>query len=308
MTEVRGSKFEVQKDQMVNLEPRTSNLEPPSDLPRETPRAILFQFVLFPLGIVVIAVGVFLLFGKLASNEQTVPDYLNEIRSGSSHRKFQAAYELSKSIKRGEAKRYPNLVEQVIDVYRSSKDDDPRIRQYLTLVMGKLGDRRATPVVAGALGERTVENRIYALVALAELRDPSSLQPVIAATRDDEKDVRTTAAYALGQIGDARAVPALVPLLEDSAADVRFNAALSLARFGDARAAGVLRTMLDRTSLDRVQGMRPDQKEEAMIAAVGAYAKLQGKAATAELEPLAQHDSSLRVRAAAREAMAKLGQ
>lgn len=280
--------------------------QPSADLPRESPRTILFQFVLFPLGIVVIAVGVFLLFGKLASNEQTVPDYLNEIRSGSSHRKFQAAYELSKSIKRGEAKRYPNLVEQVIDVYRSSKDDDPRIRQYLTLVMGKLGDRRATPVVASALGERTVENRIYALVALAELRDPASLQPVIAATRDDEKDVRTTAAYALGQIGDARAVPALVPLLEDSAADVRFNAALSLASFGDARAAAVLRTMIDRASLDRVQGMRPDQKEEAMIAAIGAYAKLQGKAAAGELQPLAQHDPSLRVRAAAREAMARV--
>ena len=279
---------------------------PPADLPRESARTILFQFVVFPLGIVLIGVAVFLLFGKLASNEQTVPDYLNEIRSGSSHRKFQAAYELSKSIKRGEAKRYPNLVEQVIDVYRQSKDDDPRIRQYLTLVMGKLGDRRATPVLAEALRDTTVENRIYALMAFAELKDPAALGAVSGAARDGEKDVRTTAAYALGQIGDARAVPALVSLLDDSAADVRFNAALALARFGDARATGVLRTMIDRASLDRVQGMRADQKEEAMVAAIPAYAKLEGKAAVAQLQPLAAHDPSLRVRSAARESIAAL--
>ncbi|MGZ8829774.1 MAG: hypothetical protein ACXW2Q_05280, partial [Thermoanaerobaculia bacterium] len=84
----------------------------PGDVPRESSRTILFQFVVFPLGVVLIGVAVFLLFGRLASNESSIPDSLNDIRNGSSHRKFQAAYELSKSIKRGEAKRYPNLVEQ----------------------------------------------------------------------------------------------------------------------------------------------------------------------------------------------------
>ena len=38
-----------------------------SDLPKESSRTILFQFVIFPLGIVLAAVGVFLLFGKLAT-------------------------------------------------------------------------------------------------------------------------------------------------------------------------------------------------------------------------------------------------
>ena len=83
---------------------------PPSpDIPRQSSRSILFQFVLFPLGIVVVAVGIFLLFGKLASNEQSIPDYLNDIRSGSKHERWQAAYQLSKSLKRGEARRYPNF-------------------------------------------------------------------------------------------------------------------------------------------------------------------------------------------------------
>src|SRR6266849_1609223 len=103
-----------------------------TDLPRESPRSILFQFVLFPLGVVVVAVGIFLLFGKLASGEQSIPDYLNEIRSGSKHERWQAAYQLSKSLKRGEGKKIPNLEDQVAALYQGSKHDDPRIRRYLS--------------------------------------------------------------------------------------------------------------------------------------------------------------------------------
>lgn len=279
---------------------------PPTDVPRDSPRTILFQFVVFPLGVVLIGVAVFLLFGKLASNDQAIPDYLNDIRSGSSHRKFQAAYELSKSIKRGEAKRYPNLVSQVIDVYQSSKNDDPRIRQYLTLVLGKLGDRRAVPALVDALRDPVVETRIYALIALAELHDPSSVSAVIDATNDEDKDVRKTAVYALGELGDRRAVPVLEQALNNQTADIRFNAALSLSRFGDRNAEPVLRAMLDRSALNRVPGMRPDQKEEAIVAAIPAYGKLAGKRAATELQPLATGDESMRVRAAAKEQLSKL--
>ena len=276
-----------------------------NDVPRESSRTILFQFVVFPLGVVLVGVAVFLLFGKLASNESSIPDSLNDIRNGSSHRKFQAAYELSKSIKRGEAKRYPNLVEQVVATYRASKDDDPRIRQYLTLVLGKLGDKRAVPVLVDALNDAVVETRIYALLALAELHDPSSVSAVIAATKDEDKDVRKTAIYSLGEISGARALPVLEEALNDQVADIRFNAALGLSRFGDRSAEPVLRAMLDRSTLDRVAGMRPDQKEEAIVAAIPAYAKLAGNAATPELQKLASSDESMRVRAAAKEALAE---
>lgn len=277
---------------------------PSADVPKQSSRSILFQFVIFPLGVVMIGVAVFLLFGKLASTEQSIPDFLNDIRSGSSHRKFQAAYELSKSIKRGEAKRYPNLVDQVVSVYRASKDDDPRIRQYLTLVLGKLGDARAVPVLVDALKDSVVETRIYSLIALAELRDHGSVPAVMAATKDEDKDVRKTAIYALGEIGDPRALPVLEEALNDQTADIRFNSALALARYGDRNAEPVLRAMLDRPTLNRVQGMRPDQKEEAMIAAIPAYAKLAGKSAAADLQRLATGDESMRVRATAKEALA----
>src|SRR5438477_1665981 len=205
------------------MPPRESDSGDFSDVPRESSRTILFQFVVFPLGIVVIAVAIFLLFGKLANDEQSIPDYLTEIRSGSSHERWQAAYQLSKALKRGEGKKVSNLEEQVAALYQSAKHDDPRIRRYLSMVLGSLGNRRATPLLVDALKEPDVETRIYALLALADLRDPASVPRIVEVTKDPEKDVRKTALYALGSIADPRAAPALAEALNDETAGVRFH-------------------------------------------------------------------------------------
>src|SRR5438128_10971202 len=147
-----------------------------TDIPKEAPRNVLFQFVIFPLGIVLVAVGIFFLFGQLATEEHTIPDYLNTIRSGSSHERWQAAYQLSKSLKRGEAARYPNLEQDVASIYVQSKSDDPRIRRYLSMVLGTLGDRRATPLLLDGLNDRDPDNRIYALMPPGELTAAASIR------------------------------------------------------------------------------------------------------------------------------------
>jgi HEAT repeat protein len=278
-----------------------------SDVPKESPRAILFQFVVFPLGVVAIAVLIFFLFGKLATDEQGIPDYINAIRSGSSHERWQAAYQLSKSLKRGEGKRYPNLEHDVATLYANSKSDDPRIRRYLGMVLGQLGDRRATPLLLDGLNDRDADNRIYALTALGELRDPAAIPRIAKAVTDEDKDVRATAYYTLGAIGDRTAIPVLVGGLQDETPDVRWNAAIALSRLGDPRALGTLREVLDRSRLNNVTGMREDQKEDAMIVAMSAYAKLAGKDAAPDLQRIASSDPSLRVRAAAKQALTQIG-
>ncbi|HYS52326.1 MAG TPA: HEAT repeat domain-containing protein [Thermoanaerobaculia bacterium] len=271
-----------------------------TDIPRESPRNILFQFVLFPLGIVLVAVGVFFLFGKLATETHSIPDYLNAIRSGSSHERWQAAYQLSKSLKRGEAARYPNLEQQVAAIYEQSKNDDPRIRRYLSMVLGSLGDRRATPLLLDGLSDRDPDNRIYVLMALGELKDPISIPHIVQTTRESDKDVRKTAYFTLGEIGNPYGVPALVDGLTDEVAEVRWNAAISLSRFNDRRAVPVLREMLDRSRLSEVRDMREDQKEDVMIMAMAPLVRLAGPEARVDLQRVAATDPSLRVRAAAK--------
>jgi HEAT repeat protein len=277
-----------------------------TDIPKESPRNILFQFVIFPLGIVLVAVGIFFLFGKLATEEHTIPDYLNAIRSGSSHERWQAAYQLSKSLKRGEASRYPDLEQQVAAIYTQSKTDDPRIRRYLSMVLGTLGDRRATPLLLEGLTDRDVDNRIYVLMALGELKDPLSIPRIVQTTSDPDKDVRKTAYFTLGEIGDPSAIPALVRGVSDEVPEVRWNAAISLFRFKDRRAIPALREMLDRSRLNEVRDMREDQKEDVMIMAMEPYVRLAGTDGRADLQRVAASDPSLRVRAAAKSALSEV--
>ena len=289
--------------------PQSSILNPQSgtsaDVPKESPRTILFQFVVFPLGIVAIAVGIFFLFGRIASDEQSIPDYLHEVKSGGRRERWQAAYQLSQLIYVGEAKKYPNLVDDVAKVYADAKSDDPRIRQYLSMVLGNLGDRRATPLLIDGLGDPAPETRIYAALALGRLHDPAAVPPLLKVFQSDERDVRKAAAYALGELGDLRAMPALETALNDPIADVRYNAAIALARLGDTRSIGVLREMLDRSRLDKVEGMRPDQKDETILAAIPAVKKIAPEEAERLLGPLAQRDPSLQVRSAAKEALSQ---
>ncbi|HEV7766964.1 MAG TPA: HEAT repeat domain-containing protein [Thermoanaerobaculia bacterium] len=274
-----------------------------TDIPKDSPRTILFQFVLFPLGVVAIAVAIFFLFGRMASDEQTVPDYLNEVQSGGRRERWQAAYQLSQLINAGEAKKYPNLIHDVIRVYDSAKNDDPRIRQYLSMVLGNLGDRRAAPLLIDALKDRAPETRIYAALALGRLGDPSATPTLIEVFTTDERDVRKAAAFALGELRDPRALPALVTALADPIADVRYNAAIAVARYGDTRAIGVLREMLDRSRLDRVTGMRPEQKDATMLAAIPALVQIAPEEAKTILGPIAKSDASLQVRSAATDAL-----
>lgn len=274
------------------------------DVPRESSRTILFQFVLFPLGIVAIAVAIFFLFGRMASDEQTIPDYLNEVQSGGRRERWQAAYQLSQLINVGEAKKYPNLVHDVVRVYQEAKNDDPRIRQYLSMVLGNLGDRRATPLLVEALNDRAPETRIYAALALGRLNDPRGVDPLLKVFTTDERDVRKAAADALGEIRDPRALEPLAGALDDPIADVRYNTAIAVTRYGDTRAIGVLREMLDRSRLDRVPGMRPDQKDATILAAIPALVRIAPEEAKTLLTPLAQSDPSMQVRSAAKEALA----
>ena len=64
--------------------------------------------------------------------------------------------------------------------------------------------------------------------------------------------------------------------------------------------------MLDRARLDRVPGMRPDPKDEAMIAAMPALVKIAPADARATLQPIADRDPSMRVQSAAKNTLAGL--
>jgi HEAT repeat protein len=113
---------------------------------------------------------------------------------------------------------------------------------------------------------------------------------------DDDPAVRKVAIFALGQTRDTSAIPALRPRLEDAVEDIRWNAALALAVLGDPSGREVIAQMLDRSHLDRIEGITEDQKTAAIVNALQAVYLLRDATSIDKVRELSRSDPSLRVR------------
>lgn len=281
--------------------------------PRQTFPFLVLQFFIFPLAIVAVCVAVFVIFGLIAGESKGARDYLTEVRTGGANRRWQAAFELSKVLQAGKdpALADPKFRAELLALFGETKNDDPRVRRYLALALGRLGDQAAVPALrdaakdVGAEGHAAdPETRVYALWALGAIGDPSALPDLLERAQDEDPGIRKTAIHALGAFGTAAARAALVAALGDATEDVRWNAGLALARRGDAAAAPVLGQMMDRKHLETVPGLNSDQQEQAILAAAAAAASVPAPELQEALKRLREADPSLKVREAARKALA----
>ena len=215
----------------------SKNLRLSFDSSSATPAGrLLVQFFLIPAFVVGVAVFVFWLFGALAVDRKTPAELLSDVRTGSRNQRWQAAFELTKKL--------PALTDPTekaafsaaaIKAFEGAENDDPRVRRYLTLVLGRLGDPRRSRSSRGALDDKDPETRLYALWALALDREPevgrrgcgrssSPRTPASGRRRRSRPDGWRT----------ARPCPRSEKLLADPVTDVRWNAALALATLDDA--------------------------------------------------------------------------
>lgn len=262
---------------------------------------LLVQFFLIPAFVVGVAVFVFWLFGSLAMDRKTPVDLLSDVRTGSRNQRWQAAFELTKKLP---ALKDPvekaAFAEAARKAFEGAGSDDPRVRRYLTLVLGRLGDPRAVPLLEGALSDGDPETRLYALWALALIGDPKSAPKVRPFLDSEDPGVRKTAAFAAGRMEDGEAIPRLRRLLEDPVLDVRWNAALALATLDDGSGKDVLEGMCDRAALRRAPGLSADQQEDALLNGLRGLVLLKDPAARTLGARMADRDPSLRVREEAR--------
>jgi HEAT repeat protein len=258
---------------------------------------LLFQFFVVPAFIIAIAVFVFWLFGTIAVDKKDAGELLTEVRTGSRNQRWQSAFELTRRLPAlSDPVQRAAFASEAIKAYEGAASDDPRVRRYLALVLGRLGEPRAVPLLEKALEESDGETRLYALWALAMIGDPASAPKVRPLLEADDPGLRKTAAYAVGRMEDADAVPALKRLLADAVTDVRWNAALALANLDDPAGRDVLVAMTHRDSLAKVPGLTPEQQEDAILNALRGLVLLGDPEAARAGERLAASDPSLRVR------------
>jgi HEAT repeat protein len=274
--------------------------------------ALAVQFFLIPLAVVAVTVMVYVGFRSLLTDDRGAQDYLTEIRTGGSTRRWPAAYELSRLMADPKVRADRTLAAPLVKAFADSKDD-PQVRRYLALAIGRLDPPLPPAAIADltrALEDPDSETRISVIWALGSSGDPAvvaRLQPLYVSQAD--AGIRKMVVYALGALpGDAQ-LPTLQTALQDSAADVRWNAAIALARHGSHEGIGVIRQMLDRHYVEQVvkRDVRQDGDQDpiadVMISGLRAGAALRDQTLRASIASLSQEDRSMKVRQAALEAL-----
>jgi HEAT repeat protein len=204
------------------------------------------------------------------------------------------------------------LAPAVVKALEQSREDDPRVRRYLALTLGRLDPPlppEAVAVLSQALNDPDSEARIAAIWALGSSGDAAvvgRLQPLY---QSDDAGIRKVVVYALGALpGDAQ-LDTLRTALADTAPDVRWNAAVALSRHGNGEGVAVLRQMLDRAYVEQAvkRDVRQDEDRDpiadVMISGLRAAATLKDASLWSDIETLSKNDRSMKVRQAAIEAL-----
>jgi HEAT repeat protein len=290
-------------------EPPRDSAPPEDDDAIEEPRGagrLIARFFLLPLLVVGAAVGIFLVFNLMTFERRSPRDYLQEVRGGTANRRWQAAFELSRSLPNLPPEERAELTSETLRIFEglsAKRPEDAPVRRYLVLVLGRLGEPAALPALEAAAKDLDPDTRLYAIWALGKIGDRAAFPTVLEASSSEDAGARKMAAYVLGQLGDPAAIPRLKVLAEDRVADVRWNAAIALAELGDASGLPVLRSMIDREALARQsETLSSDQAEAAMVNALKALTLLKDASTLPAVEKLAKEDPNLRVRDAARKA------
>jgi HEAT repeat protein len=96
----------------------------------------------------------------------------------------------------------------------------------------------------GRITDTEIAAHAEASRALADVRNPTAVEPLTRALRDRDAEIRQIAASVLGEIGDKRAIAPLIQALKDRDSDVRSAAAAALGKIGDAQAVEPLNAAL----------------------------------------------------------------
>jgi HEAT repeat protein len=297
-------------DKLVEREEATRN-------PLAAAPALAVQFFLVPLAVVAIAVGVYVGFRSLLADDRGPAEYLAEIRNGGSTRRWPAAYELSRLMADPKVRGDKTLGPALVKAFEESTDD-PRVRRYLALAIGRLDPPLPADAVADltkALQDPDSETRITAIWALGSSGDPAvvdKLLPLFSAP-DTDAGIRKMTVYALGALPGDKQLETLRTALQDPVADVRWNAAVALARKGSHEGVTIVAQMLDRPYVEQAvkRDVRVDEDQDpiadVMISGLRAAAILKDDTLKTSVRTLSQNDKSLKVREAALEALKVMG-
>lgn len=237
-------------------------------------RKYLHGFVVLPLliaaiGILPIAVTMAIVRG---TGDRSPAGYLQTIADKRGNARWRAAYQLSMLVTDGNGiEMEGSLAGHMVHVFNSEsvKTDDPRVRQFLALAMGRTRSLEFYEPLVQALEESDdMAQKGVFVRALGYLGDERAIPRVAALLTHENAMMRHEAVQALGNIGSGSSVESLKGMLADPALDVRWDAAVSLAKLKDASGKDILFSLLDESYYAEFPHVSKDARDWAMEVAI----------------------------------------
>ena len=259
---------------------------------------LYYAFFLIPLIITIFGVMFFFMF-KVLTYETSVPeDYLTDIQIGSATKRWQAAFELSKLLS------HPEIVptdedfkNKMISIYEHSIHDNPTVRTYMALAMGRTGQQEYGPTLMNGMNDKDKGSRLAAIKALGLL----AYAPAVNGIQEfaDEKysnAERLAATIALGNMGDKSLIPILQKLLDDEEPNIRWDAAIALAKLEDSSGVEVIVNLLDRSYFDHFTEVDEEEEVQAIMIAIQVSSQFPSNLFVTNLLKLAAFDKNMQIR------------
>ena len=284
-----------------------TDLEQKLTTPEEQSRVYVFfySFFLIPLMITVIGILFFFVVRFVTFESGNPQEYLTQIKIGSASKRWQSAYELSKIL--SDPDKVPlddQFKNSIISAFEKSLYDDPKVRMYLALAMGRTGDDSYGESLMTALDDNSAEIVTAATQALGLIQYlPAVSKLSVLATSSEFQVVRLASAVSLGQIGHESSLPLLKELLNDEEANIRWDSAIALAKMGDSSGASILNSLLSRTYYENFKEIDSWETEKAILVAIHVSSQLGGKEFKENLLTLAKEDPNMDIRNAALKAL-----
>jgi HEAT repeat protein len=259
---------------------------------------LYYAFFLIPLIITIFGVMFFFMFKVLTYESSSPHEYLTNIQIGSATKRWQSAYELSKLLS------IPELVpldagfkNKMVSIYKKSIHDDPMVRMYLALAMGRTGQQEFGPALIEGLEDEDIGSRLAAIKALGILRfEPSVIQVRKFIQDSYSNEEKLAAIITLGSLGDISVISDLQKLLEDEEPNIRWDAAIALIKLGDLSGNQTINNLLDRSYLNNFSEVDEEEKVQAILVAIQVSSQYPSDNFITNLLKLATFDNNMKIR------------
>ena len=259
---------------------------------------LYYAFFLIPLIITIFGVMFFFMFKVLTYETSSPEDYLTDIQIGSATKRWQAAFELSKLLSNPEmVPTNDGFKNKMISIYEHSIYDDPMVRTYMALAMGRTGQQKYGPTLMDGMNDKNKGSRMAAIKALGLLAYAPAVDGIQEFTAEKySSEERLAATIALGNIGDQSIIPILQKLLDDEEPNIRWDAAIALAKLDDGSGFQIIVHLLDRSYFDYFTEVNEEEEVQAILVAIQISSQYPSEQFVTNLMKLATLDRNMQIR------------